>query len=123
MVGSADPRMPISAEPVRTSASTSSGVKAASAFTVTSGWAREKRGEDRGQWFHAGRGHGDQVDPAAAQSFECPHGRFGLVEIAQHHSGRPDQCGTGFAEDDAAADAVKQRHPEFALEAGDCLRQ
>ena len=80
-------------------------------------------GEDGGERFHAGRGHGDQVDPPAAQSFECPHGGFGLVEIAQHHPGRPDQGRSGLAEDDAAADPVKQRHPEFTFEGGDRLRQ
>ena len=51
------------------------------------------------------------------------HDGFRLVEIAQHHSGRADQCGPRFTQDDAAADAVKQRHPEFTLEGGDRLRQ
>ena len=87
------------------------------------GMGPRERGEDGGERFHAGRGHGDEVDPAAAQSFECSHGGFGLVEIAQHHSGRADQCGAGLTQDDAAADAVKQRHPEFTFEGGDRLRQ
>ena len=35
----------------------------------------------------------------------------------------PTRADSGLAQDDAAADAVKQRHPEFTLEVGDRLRQ
>ena len=44
-----------------------------------------------------------------------------VVELAQHAAGAGVECAPGFGQTDAAADAVKERRPEFGFEHGDAL--
>ena len=78
---------------------------------------------DRGQRLNAGGGGGDDLDPAGGDALDGVDGGPGGVQAAQDPPGRRDEMITGVGGDDAAADAVEQRHPEFAFESGDRLGQ
>ena len=82
-----------------------------------------ERPHDRGQRLNAGGGGGDDLDPAGGDALDGVDGGAGGVQAAQDPAGRRDEMITGVGGDDAAADAVEQRHSEFAFESGDRLGQ